>query len=239
MPSLTVRLDHVAELRQIMESRHPDPVAAAIIAQLANADGIAIQLQEDQYAVHESDVRLLRQTVSAKLILHIVPTSAMTGLALDVKPERVVLEPLTQDDAPPDYGIDLIVHGQEIFETVDTLQSNGISVGICIPADPEQAKLAHQIHTDWVQIHAGRLKEAASSETQGKELDRIIDTIKMAQKLRLRISVGHGLDDRLIKLFKGVPEIDEFSLGRSLIAKALLKGMESAVASTIDLIRTL
>lgn len=239
MPSLTVVVDHVAELRRIMVSRNPDPIAAAIIAQLAGADGIAIQMQEDQYAVQESDVRLLRQTVSSKLILHVAPTSAMTGLALDVKPERVVLEPRTEEDTPPDSGIDLIVHGKEIFETVDTLQSNGISVGICIPAEPEQAKLAHQIRADWIQIHAGRLKNAASSETQGQELDRIIDTVKMAQKLRLRISVGHGLDDRLIKLFKGVPEIDEFSLGQSLIAKALLKGMESAVNSTIDLIRTL
>ena len=239
MPSLTVVVDHVAELRRIMESRNPDPVAAAIIAQLAGADGIAIQLQEDQYTVQESDARLLRQTVNSKLILHIAPTSAMTGLALDVKPERVVLEPLAQEDTPSDSGIDLIVHGKEIFETVDTLQSNGISVGICIPAEPEQAKLAHQSRADWIQIHAGRLKNAASSETQGQELDRIIDTVKMAQKLRLRISIGHGLDDRLIKLFRGVPEIDEFSLGQSLIAKAVLKGMESAVNSTIDLIRTL
>jgi pyridoxine 5-phosphate synthase len=239
MPSLTVMVDHVAGLRQMMASRNPDPSAAAILAQLGGADGIAIQMQEDQYAVPESDVRLLRQIVSSRLILHIAPTSAMTGLALDVKPERVILEPEAQDETTPDYGIDLVVHGKEIFETVDTLQSNGISVGICIPAEPEQAKLAHQIRADWIQIHAGRLKTAALPETQVKELDRIIDTVKMAQKLRLRISIGHGLDDRLIKLFKGIPEIDEFSMGQSLIAKAVLKGMQDAVSSTIDLIRTL
>lgn len=239
MPSLTIVIDHVAGLRRIMESRNPDPVATAIIAQLAGADGIAVQMQEDQYTVRESDIRLLRQTVTSKLVLHIMPTSAMTGLALDIKPERVVLEAQDQDDTPTSSGIDLLVHGEELFETVDTLQSNGISVGICIPAEPEQAKLAHQVRADWIQIHAGKLKEAASPKTQGQELDRIIDTVKMAQKLRLRISIGHGLDDRLLKLFKGIPEIDEFSLGQSLIAKAVLKGMESAVSSTIDLIRTL
>ena len=239
MPSLTVVVDHVAALRRMMESRNPDPAAAAIIAQLAGADGIAVRMQEDQYTVRESDLRLLRQTVSAKLILHIAPTSTMMGLALDVKPERVILEPRSQEDAPAENGLDLMVHGKQLFETVDTLQSSGISVGICIPAEPEQAKLAHQIRAGWIQIHAGRLKTAASSKTQGQELDRIIDTVKMARKLRLRISIGHGLDDRLIKLFKGVPEIDEFSLGQSLIAKAVLKGMESAVTSTIDLIRTL
>jgi pyridoxine 5-phosphate synthase len=239
MPSLTVVVDHVAGLRQMMESRSPDPVAAAIIAQLAGADGIAVQMQEDQNGVQESEVRLLRQIVSSKLILHVAPTSIMTGLALDVKPERVILEPKAQDDAAPDSGMDLIVHGKEVFETVDSLQSNGISVGICIPAEPEQAKVAHQIRADWIQIHAGRLTTATSSETQKKELNRIIDTVKMARKLRLRISIGHGLDDHLIKLFKGIPEIDEFSLGQSLIAKAVLKGMQEAVSGTIDLIRTL
>ena len=132
-----------------------------------------------------------------------------------------------------------MVHGKHIFEIVDTLQSNGISVGISIPAEPEQAKVAHQIHADWIQIHAGRLRTSTSPASQGKELAHIIDTVKMARKLRLRISIGHGLDDRLIKLFKGVPEIDEFSMGESLIAKALLKGMDSAVRDTIEVIRTL
>jgi pyridoxine 5-phosphate synthase len=239
MPSLTVMVDHVAGLRQMMASRDPDPAAAAIIAQLAGADGIAVQMQEDQYAVQESDVRLLRQIVSAKLIVHIAPTSVMTGLVLDVKPERVILEPKAREEATTDNGIDLMLHGKEIFETVDSLQSNGISVGICIPAEPEQAKVAHQIGADWIQIHAGRLKTAASSETQGKELDRMIDTVKMARKLRLRISIGHGLDDHLIKLLKGIDEIDEFCMGQGLIAKAVLKGMQEAVSSTIDLIRTL
>ena len=239
MPSLTVRVDHVAGLRRLMASRDPDPAAAAIIAQMAGADGIAVQMQEDQYAVHESDVRLLRQIVSARLILHIAPTSAMTGLVLDIKPERVILEPEPREESTTDDGIDLILHGKEISETVDALQSNGISVGICIPAEPEQVKVAHQIRADWVQIHAGRLKAAASSETQRKELDRMIDTVKMARKLRLHISIGHGLDDQLIKLFKGIDEIDEICLGQSLIAKAVLKGMQEAVGSTIDLMRTL
>jgi pyridoxine 5-phosphate synthase len=239
MPSLTIRVDHVAGIRRLMASRNPDPAAAAIIAQMAGADGIAVQLQEDQYAVHESDVRLLRQIVNSKLILHIAPTSVMTGLVLDIKPERVILEPEPKEEAATDNGIDLILHGKEISETVDAIQSNGISLGICIPAEPEQAKLAHQIRADWVQIHAGRLKAAASSETQRRELDRIIDTVKMARKLRLHISIGHGIDDQLIKLFKGIEEIDEICLGQSLIAKAVLLGMQEAVGSSIDLIRTL
>lgn len=239
MSSLTMVLDHVAGLRQLMTSKTPDPVAVAILAQLAGADGIAVHLREDRKHIQDRDLRLLRQTIHSKLIMHIAPTSEMMGFALDIKPERVVLVPQIQEEVPSENGLDLIVHGKHLLETVDTLQSNGISVGICIPAEPEQCKLAHQLHADWVQIHAGKLKSASSPQSQRQELDRIIDTVKMAQKLRMRISIGHGLDDRLIKLFKGVSEIDEFSLGQSLITKALLKGMDSAVNDTINLLRTL
>lgn len=239
MPSLTLVLDHVAGLRQIMASKTPDPVAVAIMAQLAGADGVAVHLREDRKYIQDRDLRLLRQTIHSKLILHIAPTSEMIGFALDIKPERVVLVPQIQEEVPSENGLDLMAHGKDMVETVDTLQSNGISVGICIPAEPEQCKLAHQIHADWVQIHAGKLESASSPQSQSQELDRIIDTVKMAQKFRLRISIGHGLDDRLIKLFKGVSEIDEFSLGQSLITKALLKGVNSAVNDTISLLRTL
>ena len=168
MPSLTVVVDHVASLRQIMRSASPDPCAAAIVAQLAGADGIAVHMREDHQPIQESDLRLLRHAVQNRLILHMAATSEMMGLALDVKPERVVLVPGIRDEAPVDEGLDLIVHSKNIFEIVDTLQSNDISVGVCIKAEPEQAKLAHQIRADWVQIHAGRLKTAASPATQGK-----------------------------------------------------------------------
>lgn len=239
MPSLTIVLDHVAGMRQTMASHIPDPVSAAVIAQLAGADGIAVHLREDHRYVQERDLRLLRQMIRSKLILHIAPTSEMTGLCLDIKPERVVLVPAIDEETPTDNGLDLIVHNKRIFETVDVMQANGISVGVSIPPDPEQAKLAHQIGADWIKIHAGKLRAASSPETQKKELDRIIDTIKMGQKLRLHICIGHGLDNRLIKLFKGIPEIDEFSMGQSIIAQALLQGMQNAVSDTIDIIRTL
>jgi pyridoxine 5-phosphate synthase len=177
--------------------------------------------------------------IDRRLILHMAATSEMVGLALDIKPERVVLVPEIGDQGPDERDLDLIIHSKNLFETVDSLQSAGISVGVCIGAEPEQAKLAHQIRAEWVQIHAGRLQAATSRSTQRQELDRIIDTVKMAHKLRLNIAIGHGLDMGLIKLFAGLPEIDEFSIGQNLITRALLNGMQIAVSDTIGLIRTL
>ena len=241
MPNLTLMLDYVAALRELMDLNIPDPVTVSQMAELAGVDGVAVYLREDRRHIQERDVRLLRQTVQSRLILHMAATSEMMGIALDVKPERVVLMPEirseTSDLSPG--SLDLVVQGKELFETIDTLQSNNISVGVCIAARPEQAKIAHQLRADWVQIHAGSLITARSAAKQRQAWDSIVDTVKMAHKLRLQIAVGHGLDERLIKLFKGIGEIDEFSLGRSILAKAMVVGLEKAVQQMVGLIYAL
>jgi len=239
MPGLTVLLDHVAGLRDQMQSASPDPVAVAVLSQLAGADGIGIHLDENRSPALERDVRLLRQTVHCRLVLAMPPDSPMMGLALDVKPERVVLLPETELNGPINYEWDLASDAQPLFETVDTLRTNGISVCICIAPDPQQAKAARQIGANWVRINAVGLKTAESADVQTRELNRIVDTIKMTSKLRLRTAVGGGLDFQLIKMFRGVSEIDEFSMGRSLIAKAVMVGMDSAVREMVQLIRDL
>ncbi len=238
MPSLTVMVDHVAALRQAMQSTTPDPVSAATLAELAGADGIGVYLREDRGDLTERDVRLLRQTVHTRLILHMAASSEMVGNALDIKPQRVVLMPEIRKEAPVETGLDLGAQGKTLYEIIDTLQSNNISVGLCIQPDPHQAKLAHQLRADWVLIHAGRLRAATTPQTQHQELSRIVDTVKMAHKLRIHIAVGRGLDYRLIKLFGGIPEIDEFSIGRDILARALLLGLDRAVREMIALIRS-
>jgi pyridoxine 5-phosphate synthase len=239
MTSLTVLVDQIASMRENARFAGPDPVSVAVVAELAGADGIGVYMREDRQNIQEQDLRLLRQTVRGRLIVHMAPTSEMVGIALDIKPERVVIVPELGESGPPEDGLDLMMHGERIFETIDSLQSNGISVGVSITAEPEQAKMAHQIGAIWIQIHAGRLQSATTPASQTQALDKIIDTVKMAHKLRLRIAVGGGLDYRLIQLFKNQHEIDEFSLGHHLVTRAVLKGMEPAVQEMIGLIRTL
>lgn len=239
MPNLTIMVDQVAGLRESMTFGGLDPAAAAVLAELAGADCIGVHLREDRLLTQEKDVRLLRELVGGRLILHMAATSELVGIALDIKPQRAVLVPDVDAETRPEDGLDLVVQSRNIFETVDTLQSNGISVGVCIAAEPEQVKLAHQLHTNWVQLHAGRLRSATSPTSQTQELANITDTVKLASKLRLRVAIGHGLDHRLIRLFTGLSEIDEFSFGQSMIARAVLKGMGDAVTEIIGLMRTL
>lgn len=239
MPGLTVIVDHVATLRDGMQSPYPDPVAAALLAELAGADGIGINWREIHQPINERDVRLLRQSIRSRLILYMAATPEMVGLALDIKPERVVLMPSVLEDGPFQNGFDMAVHTKTIHEIVDTLQANAISVGVSIVAEPDQVKSVHQARVNWVHINTRRLQSAASAAQQTQELSKITDTIKMAHRLRLNIAVGGGLDYRLIKLFAGMREIDEFGVGQSIVARAVLVGMDRAVRDMAALIRNL
>jgi pyridoxine 5-phosphate synthase len=239
MAGLTVLVDHVATLRDSMQAAHPDPVAAALLAELAGADGIGIHWREIHRPINERDVRLLRQSIRGRMVVHLPATSEMVGRSLEIKPERVVLMPSILDDGPVQNGFDMAVHTKTIFDIVDTLQSHGVSVGVSVVAEPEQVKSVHQTRANWVHINTGRLQAAASATNQSKELNNIIDTIKMAHRLRLHVSVGGGLDFRLIKLFSGMREIDEFSIGQSIIARSVLVGMDTAVRDMLVSIRAL
>lgn len=239
MPGLMVTVDHAATIRDALQLPHPDPVAIALRAEAAGADSIGVYLREDHRPVTERDVRLLRQTIHGRLVLHMAATSEMIGLALDVKPERVVLMPDLREDGTVEAGLDAMVNTKLLSETIDTLQANGISVGVCVAAQPDLAKTVHQARANWIQIHAGRLRSATSAAAQTQILTRIVDTIKMAHRLRLHIAVGHGLDFRLIKLFAGIGEIDEFCVGRGIMTQALLVGVETAVRDMVGLIGAL
>jgi pyridoxine 5-phosphate synthase len=239
MAGLTVTLDYVAALRQVMHAPTPDPVAAALLADAAGADGIGIYLRENHRPVRERDVRLLRQTVHSRLVLFMAPTSEMIGFAMELKPSRVVLMPVLRKDGALDMGMDLVGDGKLITETVETLQSNGISVGVSVAPEPDHAKLVHQSKANWIHIHAGRLSNSESAVQQTQELSRVVDTVKVAHRLRMHIAVGHGLDYRLIKLFAGLKEVDEFNVGQSIVARAVLVGMEAAVRDMVAIIRAL
>jgi pyridoxine 5-phosphate synthase len=239
MASLTVSLDYVAALRETMHSPTPDPVAAALLADASGADGIGVYLREDHRPIRERDVRLLRQTIHSRLVLFMAPTSEMIGFALEIKPSRVVLMPVLRDDGALDMGMDMVGDGKLISETVDTLQANGIGVGVSVAPEPDQVKLVHQTRANWIHIHAGRLSTADSAALQSQEFSSIVDTVKVAHRLRMHIAVGHGLDYRLIKLFAGLREVDEFSVGQSIVARAVLAGMEVAVRDMVALIRAL
>lgn len=240
MAGLTVLVDHVASLRNNGRGADPSPAAAALLAELGGADGVGAGWHPGRALIDERDLRLLRQSVRGRMVLHLTAAPEWVGLALDIQPERVILRPSEMsDEGSAADAFDMALHTKTIFDMVDTLQSNGIGVGVAIVPEPEQVKSAHQARANWVHISTRRLQTASSAANQHQELLKIIDVVKMAHRLRLRIALGGGLDFRLVKLFTGLREIDEFSVGHGIIARAVLVGMETAVRDMVTLIRTL
>jgi pyridoxine 5-phosphate synthase len=239
MAGLSVKIEHVATLRESRKSPFPDPVAAAVIAELAGADGIAVHLRRDRRDIRDRDVRILRQTVQSKLILEMASNTEMVGMALDIKPDHVTLVPEKREEFSAEGGLDLVVHKNEITETVDTLQNSGIPVGILIDPEPEQLKLAHRTNAGIVEIHTGAYCEAKTAQKRHQAFLKIVDAVKLAHKLNLSVKAGHGLCYKSIKAFSGIHEIDEFSIGHSIVSRAVLMGMEKAVKEMMGLIRAL
>jgi len=236
MTALTVKIDQVAVLRRSRKSQYPDPVAAAILSELGGADGITAHLRKDRRHIQDRDVRILRSVLQTKLILEMASTSEMVGVALDIKPDQVTLVPERRDEFSNDGGLDLIVHQNDISETVSTLQNSGIPTGLLVDTDPEHIKLAHRSGAAMVQIHAGIYNDAKTAPKRQQAFSKIVDAVKLAHRLKFNVQLGRGLGYKTIKAFKQIEEIGEFVIGHSIISRALLTGVTAAVKEMTQLI---
>jgi pyridoxine 5-phosphate synthase len=239
MAELAVNVDHVATLRQARGIRYPDPIAAAIAAETAGADAIVVHLREDRRHIQERDVRLLRDVVQSRLILEMAATSKMLGIALDIKPDCVTLVPEKREELTTEGGLDLITHQDAIREAVSTLKNAHIKVCIFIDPDLDQIKVAHKIDADMIEIHTGAFCDATTQAKKQKEFNRIVDAAKIGSKLNLGVNAGHGICYNTIKAFAGLTEISEFSIGHSIIGRAVLTGIDQAVRDMKQLIKEL
>ena len=239
MAGLAVKIDQVAALRNARNSRSPDPVTAATMAELAGADGIIVHLRLDRKHIKDRDVRILRNVVQTKLILEMASTAEMVGVALDIKPDLVTLVPEKREEFTVDGGLDLIVHRADVSDTVAALQNSGIPVGLLVDPEPEQIKLAHKIGASLVEIRSATYSDAKTAQKRHQAFLNIIDAVKLAHKLKFSVKVGRGLCYKTVKVFKNIDEIDEFSIGHSIISRAVLIGMQAAVADMRKLILVL
>jgi len=239
MAGLAVNIDHIATLRQARGVTYPEPVAAAVIAELAGADGIVVHLRGDRRHIQDADVRKIRQVVQGRLILEMAVTDEMSAIAREVRPELVTLVPETAEEITTLGGLDLSGGMERITAITAALQKNDIQVSIFIDPDPDQIRRAKDTGVDMVEIHTGAFCEAVDAEARRRAFDRIRQAVDVAHNLGLGINAGHGLCYHTIKWFAGVPEIDEFSIGHSIVSRAALVGMDRAVRDMIQLIREL
>jgi pyridoxine 5-phosphate synthase len=237
MARLGVNIDHVATIRQARGGVEPDPVAAAVIAELAGADGITIHLREDRRHIHDRDLKLLRETVKTKLNLEMASTREMIAIALSVKPDMCTLVPEKRQELTTEGGLDVRLNMQNIAEAVERLQEGELLVSLFVDPDPDQIKAANKVGADCVEIHTGSFAEAKEWKSQEQELIKIENAVKLAAKLGLGVNAGHGLNYTNIKKVAAVGGIEEYNIGHSIISRAVLVGLDRAVREMVDLIK--
>jgi pyridoxine 5-phosphate synthase len=229
MARLGVNIDHVATLRQARGGTDPDPLAAAVLVELAGADGIVVHLREDRRHVQDQDLRLLRDIVRTKLDLEIAADETMAKIALAVKPDLVTLVPEKRQELTTEGGLDVAGQRDRVQAIIALLHEGGIPVSVFVEPDLNQVKAAHKIAADFVELHTGRYANATRSKEADAEFEAITQAAKLAYKLGIGVNAGHGLNYRNIKRLTHIPEIVEYNIGHSIIARAVLVGLERAV----------
>ncbi len=238
MPArLGVNVDHVATLRQARRTQYPDPVAAALLAELAGADQITIHLREDRRHVQERDLQVMRKTVATRLNLEMAATQEMVKVAYEQKPDVCTLVPERREELTTEGGLDVVGGRDAIRKVVKTLRDADIEVSLFVDPDLDQVKAAHRAEAQTVEFHTGRWCDARLAADRSRELARLLDACKAASKLGLHVAAGHGLNYENVKPVAAFPEIEELNIGHAIVARAVLVGMERAVREMKELVR--
>jgi len=236
LPRLSVNIDHIATLRQARKGVEPDPIAAAVLAELAGADGIIAHLREDRRHVQDRDLRLLRETVRTKLNLEMAATDEMQRIALEVKPDFATLVPEKREELTTEGGLEVASRIDFMRSFIGRLQKGGIIVSLFVDPDEKQITASKNAGADWVEIHTGAFANALGDRERERELKKITDAAKLAGILGLRAGAGHGLNYVNVQKVARIPEVEELNIGHSIISRASLVGIDRAVREMKQLI---
>ncbi len=240
MPKLGVNIDHVATLREARKVREPDPVAAAVLCELAGADGITVHLREDRRHIQERDVRLLRQTVTTHLNLEMAPTPEMLQFAMDVLPDMATLVPERREELTTEGGLDVAGRVEEIGKIVGSLRKHEVTTSLFIDPELHQIKAALRTGARFVEFHTGAFAgsyDFGGGNTWEEELSKLQSMTQFALKSGLEVNMGHGLNYRNARYVAEITGVWELNIGHSVIGRALLVGFERAVKEMLAIVR--
>jgi len=226
---LGVNIDHVATLREARRVAYPDPVEAARFAERGGADGITVHLREDRRHINDRDVERLRHTVSSKLNLEMAATAEMLAKAVALRPDDACIVPERREELTTEGGLDAASQGAALRDLVAALQETGIRVSLFIDPDPRQIEAAAESRATAVELHTGTYADVRDPYRLETELARLRSAARLAAAAGLQVNAGHGLRLDNVKPVAAIPEIVELNIGHSIVARAVLVGMESAV----------
>lgn len=235
MIQLGVNIDHVATVRQARKTNEPDPVWAAVQAELGGADQITVHLREDRRHICDRDLRLLKETVTVRLNLECSLSDEMLQIACHTRPEQVCLVPEKREEVTTEGGLDIVGQQQRVHDAVARLHEQGIEVSLFIDPEPRQIEAAKQVQSDAVELHTGAYANATGAQLT-EELHQIKQAGILVSSLEMRLNAGHGLTYRNVLPIAAIPDMEELNIGHSIVSRSLFCGMKEAVAEMKALI---
>jgi pyridoxine 5-phosphate synthase len=232
---LAVNIDHIATLREARKAREPEPVAAALAAEMAGAQGITVHLRGDRRHISERDIEVLRQTIATKLNVEMAMTADMARVALHTRPDQATLVPERPQELTTEGGLDVVAHAAAAKDFVRQMRDGGVRVSIFLDPDADQVRQAKAAGADAIEINTGRYADA-NIDARAAELARIKEAARLGVSLDLEVLAGHGLNYTNVIPIVSIREIVELNIGHSIVARAAIVGMDRAVRDMVALL---
>ncbi|HEY5316226.1 MAG TPA: pyridoxine 5'-phosphate synthase [Pirellulales bacterium] len=236
MAELGVNIDHVATVRQARRTNEPDPVWAAAMAELGGADAITIHLREDRRHIQDRDVRVLRETVTVKLNLELAAGDEVVDIACQVRPDQATLVPENRAEVTTEGGLDVLAQRDRLRGVVDRLRQAGIFVSLFLDPDPAQIAAGCELGAEAIELHTGQYALARPGPARHQELLKLANAGRAIVQQGLALHAGHGLTYRNVQPVAQIAHMHELNIGHSIVARALMVGMERAVREMKTLI---
>ena len=229
MPELGVNIDHVATVRQARQTNEPDPVWAAVQAELGGADTITLHLREDRRHIQDRDLRVMRETVTVKMNLELACEEGVLAVACDTRPDQVTLVPERREEVTTEGGLDIVGQRDRVARAIERLRAAEISVSLFLDPDLRQIDLAHELGVEAVEIHTGKYCNAPGGKERDAELETVREASRHVVARGMMLHAGHGLTYRNVKPIAAIDRMQELNIGHSIVARALMIGMQQAV----------
>jgi pyridoxine 5-phosphate synthase len=238
MIKLSINVDKAATLRESRGGTEPDPVAAAVVAIQAGADGITAHLRADRRHIQDRDIELIRKIVTLEFNFEMAGTDEMIGVALKIKPEQCTLVPERVGELTTEGGLDVIAEKASLPKIIETLKGCGARVSIFSRLDEDQIKAAKDVGADRIELFTEPFGHAYGTEDEDRAFGRLVKCAELAERLGLGLNAGHDLDFRNMRRMKTIPNLLEVSIGHSVFSRAVFIGLENAVKELLEVIRS-
>jgi pyridoxine 5-phosphate synthase len=234
---LGVNIDHIATIREARKTNEPDPISAALIAEMAGADGITVHLRGDRRHIQERDVRLLRESIKTRLNVEMAATAETIKFITTIKPDTATLVPERREEITTEGGLDVALNASILGRSIASLQDSGIAVSLFVDPDLDQIKACQKTGARKIEINTGKFADSKTEEMREIEMEKIRNASQLAKRFGFQVLAGHGLTYHNVEFIVAVPEIVELNIGHNIIARAALVGLDRAVREMKELLK--